>query len=222
MKKSRFLPFALSLAIGLSYSAIAMAATAPSVASDTTNPITLKLNDSYTVKFTVHGTHADPKIAAGNGRVLQTQAVKKLKDSDGNDVYLFKVKAIGAVGEQSSIYTTLPGQFPEKEFTVTVESSGDSERSDGHITEVDTPAIVARGLKALFSIQGNPNTAYTLTIQDQSGSAKTTTIGTVTSGNDGIAKWTWTVGSGTALGTHQMTVTGGGQTYQTSYEVVDD
>lgn len=222
MKKSRLLSFALSLAFGLSCSATAMAAAAPSVASDTTNPVTLTLNCAYTVKFTVHGTHADPKIVVGNGRVLQSLNVKKLKDVGGNDVYFFQIKAIGAVGEQSSVYTTIPGQLPERQFTVTVGAPGGSDKSDGHITEVDSPAIVARGLEALFSIHGSPNTAYTLTIQDKSGSDKTTTIGTATSGSDGIAKWTWTVGSDTALGTHQMTVTGGGQTYRTSYEVVDN
>ena len=55
--------------------------------SDTTVSFTRQQNETYQVKFTVHGTHENPHIAAGNGSVLQTLNVVKTKDSSENDVY---------------------------------------------------------------------------------------------------------------------------------------
>ncbi len=123
MKKRSLLAIILSLAIGVSCTSTAFAATSPYVESDTTVSFTRSQNESYQVKFTVHGTHANPQIAAGNGSVLQTQNVVKKKDSSGNDVYYFKVKAIGAPGTSSAIYTTLSGQSAVQHFVITVMSA---------------------------------------------------------------------------------------------------
>lgn len=120
MKKQKLLAAVLTLAIWASCMPIASAADAPYVQSDTTMSFTRPQNETYQVKFTVHGTHANPQIVAGNGNVLQTQNVTKTKDSSGNDVYYFKVKAIGAPGTTSAIYTTLPGQAPVRHFVITV------------------------------------------------------------------------------------------------------
>lgn len=119
MKKAKFVSLALSLLIACS-GIPAFAASSPYVQSDTTVSFTRVQGETYQVKFTVHGTHANPKIAAGNGSVLQTLNVIKTKDSSGNDVYYFKVKAIGAVGTTSAIYTTLPGQSSVRQFVITV------------------------------------------------------------------------------------------------------
>lgn len=119
MKKAKFVSLALSLLIACS-GVPAFAASSPYVQSDTTVSFTRVQGETYQVKFTVHGTHANPKIAAGNGSVLQTLNVIKTKDSSGNDVYYFKVKAIGAVGTTSAIYTTLPGQSSVRQFVITV------------------------------------------------------------------------------------------------------
>lgn len=118
--KKRLIATFVSLVIALSGFSTAFAATGPYVESDTTVSFTRPQNETYQVKFTVYGTHANPQIVAGNGSVLQTQNVTKTKDSSGNDVYYFKVKAVGDVGTTSAIYTTLPGQAAVRHFVLTV------------------------------------------------------------------------------------------------------
>lgn len=118
MKKLKI--FSAVLALLIFCSGIPAFAASPYVQSDTTMSFSRPQGTTYQVKFTVHGTHVNPHIAAGNGSVLQTLNTVKTKDSSGNDVYLFKVKAIGAVGTSSAIYTTLPGQSAVKHFVLTV------------------------------------------------------------------------------------------------------
>lgn len=118
MKKAKILSAALAFLIPCF--GIQAFAASPYVQSDTTTSFSRPQGLTYQVKFTVHGTHSDPHIAAGDGNVLQTLNTVKTKDSSGNDVYLFKVKAIGAVGTSSAIYTTLPGQSAVQHFVLTV------------------------------------------------------------------------------------------------------
>lgn len=95
------------LAAGVS--APAAFAAAPSVKSDTTMDFTVAKGNTYAFKFTVIGSKANPQIAAGNGAVLRTEnTVKKVEN--GNDTYYFKVRTIGNCGQESAVYTTLPGQ----------------------------------------------------------------------------------------------------------------
>ena len=120
MKKSGLFAFALAMVIGLSNAPMVHAESSPYVQSDTTASFCLPQGQTYQVKFTVHGTHANPNIAAGNGSILQTQSTTKTKDSSGNDVYYFKVKASGSVGSTSAIYTKLPGASAVQQFVITV------------------------------------------------------------------------------------------------------
>ena len=85
------------------------ATTQPYVESDTTINFTLARGKTYAYKMTVHGTHANPQIVAGNGNVLRTESVKHTT-SNGNDVYYFKIRAIGKQGQATGVYTTLPNQ----------------------------------------------------------------------------------------------------------------
>ena len=95
------------LAAGVS--APAAFAAAPHVQSDTTMDFAVGKGNTYAFKFTVIGSKANPQIAAGNGAVLRTEnTVKKVEN--GNDTYYFKVRAIGSCGQESAVYTTLPGQ----------------------------------------------------------------------------------------------------------------
>jgi hypothetical protein len=95
------------------------AASAPYVQSDTTIDFTVPKSNTYAFKFTIHGSHSCPNIVAGNGAVLRTEnTVKRVEN--GNDVYYFKVRAIGNIGQSSAIYTTLPGQKAVKHCTIKV------------------------------------------------------------------------------------------------------
>lgn len=122
MKKSRLLAAALAVLIAVSSFPVfqAFAAVAPHVVSDTPKAISRTLNETYQFKFTVYGTHAKPKIEAGNKKVLETMKLTASKDKKGNDVYYFQVRVIGAPGTAAGIYTTLPGQAGVRQCVVNV------------------------------------------------------------------------------------------------------
>lgn len=93
----------------------------PYVKSDTTMDFSVKQGNTYAFRFEVVGPQGlQPNIAAGNGNVLRTEEVKKVVEK-GNDVYYFKVRAIGQPGEGSGVYTTLPGQAAVKHCTIHVD-----------------------------------------------------------------------------------------------------
>ena len=97
MKKRNMSWVALLLSFVLFFAPFptSFAAVEPYVESDTTMDFTKAQGDYYWFKFTVHGSHADPQIAAGNGTVLKTGNCKKLKNDEGEDEYRFQVWAIG-------------------------------------------------------------------------------------------------------------------------------
>ncbi|WP_050697777.1 alpha-amylase family glycosyl hydrolase [Anaeromassilibacillus senegalensis] len=89
---------------------------APSVVSDTTLPFAIKRGSAYCFKMTVKdGGTAVLSFTVGNGAVLKTQFVTRI----GNDFY-FRVWAVGAPGQQTGVYTTLPGQAPQLQCVVTI------------------------------------------------------------------------------------------------------
>ena len=122
MKTRKTCIAALFMAVLMLVSCIPMAFASEKsyVESDTTADFTKAQGDYYWFKFTVHGTHEDPQIAAGNGEILKTGNCKKLKNANGEDEYRFQVWAVGKPGEASAIYTTLPGQEPVRHCAITV------------------------------------------------------------------------------------------------------
>ena len=91
----------------------------PYVESDTTVNFTLDQGKTYAYKMTVHGTHVNPRIGAGNGNVLRTESVSHTTQN-GNDVYYFKVRAIGKQGQATGVYTTLPNQNSVRHSDITI------------------------------------------------------------------------------------------------------
>ena len=86
------------------------------VISDTTVDFTVKRGCAYCFKMTVvNGNNVTPSFTVGNGSVLKTQFVAKV----GNDYY-YRVWAVGAPGSSTGVYTTLPGQQPQKHCTVRI------------------------------------------------------------------------------------------------------
>ena len=77
---------------------------------------TLKRGSAYCFKMTVtNGSTAMPSFTVGNGSVLKTQFVAK----SGNDYY-FRVWAIGTPGQQTGVYTQMPGENPQFHCAVTI------------------------------------------------------------------------------------------------------
>ena len=92
-----------------------VAVTGAYVVSDTTVNFTLKHGQAYCFKMTVVNGNTAPSFTVGNGSVLKTQFVAKI----GNDYY-YRVYAIGAPGQSTGVYTTLPGQNAVKHCAVTI------------------------------------------------------------------------------------------------------
>ena len=225
MKAKKLLVLILSLIMSMSLAVSASAATTPYVKSDTTVSFSRPQGQTYQVKLIVYGTHADPHIAAGDSNTLQTLNCQKTKDSSGNDVYYFKVKAVGAVGSSSAIYTTLPGQKAVNHFVMTVgkpvaasKSSSASTSSSSKITITRGAGTVGRGYTAYLSIKGKPNTDYTLTVYYPSGPSEAAGVGTTKTDSSGNASWAWKVGTRTTPGTHTIEISGDGQSITTSFK----
>ena len=133
MKKARkAISVLMAAVLTAGVSAPAAFAAAPHVQSDTTMDFTVDRGNTYAFKFTVIGSHSNPQIAAGNGVVLRTEnTVKKVEN--GNDTYYFKVRAIGSCGQESAVYTTLPGQSAVRhcKIKVGVQHHKDDKEEDG-------------------------------------------------------------------------------------------
>lgn len=86
------------------------------VRSDTTLPFTMKRGQAYCFKMTlVNGSNLLPAFTVGNGNVFKTQFVAQI----GNDYY-FRIWAVGAVGQSTGVYTTLPGQTAQQHCVVSI------------------------------------------------------------------------------------------------------
>ena len=84
------------------------------VTSDTTVDFVMKRGSAYCFKMTVVNSDAVPAFTVGDGSVLKTQFLAKT----GSDYY-YRVYAVGAPGQSTGVYTTLPGQNAVKHCTVT-------------------------------------------------------------------------------------------------------
>lgn len=122
MKRSGLLACVLAVLIALSCfpASGAFAAVTPYVASDTAKSVSLAQNETYQFKFTVYGTHAKPKISSANRNILTSLTLTSSRDSKGNDVYYFKVKAVGEPGTSTGVYTTLPGRTSVRQCIVNI------------------------------------------------------------------------------------------------------
>jgi hypothetical protein len=88
----------------------------PSVRSDTAMPFALKKGATYTFKMIVlSASTAVPKFSTGNGAVFQMQYIRK----SGNDYYI-KITATGNSGNETGVYTTMPGENPARHCIVKI------------------------------------------------------------------------------------------------------
>ena len=81
-----------------------------------------------------------------------------------------------------------------------------------YTTEIDA------GSEAHVTIQGAPNTEYSITVTYQSGS-KAEGLEPQTTDSNGNTTWTWKVGTNTTPGEHEITVRGGGTSFSATFVV---
>jgi hypothetical protein len=88
------------------------------------------------------------------------------------------------------------------------------------ISFVDYTDRVIAGEKASVTVQGEPNTDYTIHVMYDSGESKAGGLDPKTSDDNGVVSWEWEVGANTNKGTASISVSGGGATAQTTFEVI--
>ena len=93
-------------------------------------------------------------------------------------------------------------------------------------TEAPTPIeftsytdYVDAGATASVTIQGAPNTEYSIHVYYDSSESKAEGLETKTSDDNGFVSWEWKVGTNTSKGEHSITVRGGGTSESVTFTV---
>lgn len=86
-----------------------------------------------------------------------------------------------------------------------------------YIISLTNPAY--QGNNATIKIKGKPNTEYSIAVYYKSGASQADGLHKKTSNANGEVSWTWRVGARTSPGTYKITITGGGESYQTTFTV---
>ena len=88
-----------------------------------------------------------------------------------------------------------------------------------NIEITNVSSSVSPGEYAYISVQGEPNTDYSITVIYNSGPSTAAGLYTKTSDSNGNVSWEWKVGTRTASGTYPIIISGGGKTYTTEFTV---
>lgn len=83
---------------------------------------------------------------------------------------------------------------------------------------IDITSTVSAGSEASVSVQGLPDTKYSISLHYSLG-GKTPSLEDKVSDANGIVSWTWEINEETAAGTCQVEITGGGRTYPADIEI---
>lgn len=81
-------------------------------------------------------------------------------------------------------------------------------------------SVVSPGEYAYVSIQGKPNTDYSITVTYKSGASTAEGLYTKTSDGNGNVSWEWKVGTRTSSGTYPIRISGGGQSVSCEFTVL--
>lgn len=96
---------------------------------------------------------------------------------------------------------------------------GATSDSDTGITVLNVKKTVKLGEKGSLTIQGVPNTRYTVTANYSNSLGLMTASAAKRAGDDGRVSWDWNVKGDTLPGTYKLLVSGGGKMVTTSYTV---
>ena len=160
------------------------------------------------LKYTVYYS-TDGKTYKSYATTQATYAtVKKLTTGKK---YYFAVKAADKSGNKSK-YSKAVTATPKISDSTTVKASS------GSIKVTQSPGTVTNNDYAILRITGKPNTKYTLKVYYSTKVSTAEGTGTKTSDANGIVMWKWKVGANTKAGEHKITISGGGDTLETSFE----
>lgn len=114
--------------------------------------------------------------------------------------------------------TTTQETTTELAITTTEAPTTTTTKPSYKITLVNLTSPVGAGAMATITIKGAPNTNYGITVYYDSGASNADGLYAKQSDGNGNVTWTWKVGTRTHSGTHSIVISGGGNTYNTSFE----
>lgn len=117
------------------------------------------------------------------------------------------------IGVWATPIVTEPEPEPEPE------PEAPKEESQSKLTIISYTQTVAQGDTASITIQGKPNTQYTVTVTYKSGPSKAAGLDPKKSDTDGKVTWSWKVGSNTTAGFWPIDVKGGGESVRVKFTV---
>lgn len=118
------------------------------------------------------------------------------------------------VTEQKTVVSTTAQTTAE---TTTQETQTSSEKLK--VLYVTSP--VGRNEKASLTIQGKPNTEYSISVFYSTAASTADGLENKVSDSNGKVTWTWKVGGRTKAGSHDITISGGGETVRTSFTTTE-
>lgn len=116
--------------------------------------------------------------------------------------------------EPTQVFTE-PTQEPTEPTAAPTEPQGSA------IVFVSWPQTIVRGTEGTVTIKGEPNTTYSIKVYYKSGPSSASGLEDKVSDADGYVTWTWKVSSRTGTGTFKIVVSGGGDSSQVEYSVVE-
>lgn len=141
-------------------------------------------------------------------------------DMQGDIVFTSDGKTVTAQTQRNQNADTLgpvtPTQPPESQPEEETQAPSQEE-----IRVLAWPETVGQNETATVTIQGLPNTLYSITVHYKSGPSAAEGLEDKTSDGSGQVSWSWKVGGRTSPGTFSITVSGGGQTRTLPFTVTE-
>ncbi len=141
-------------------------------------------------------------------------------DMQGDIVFTSDGKTVTAQTQRNQNADTLgpvtPTQPPESQ------PAGETQApSQEGIQVLAWPETVGQNETATVTIQGLPNTNYSITVNYKSGPSSAEGLEDKTSDGSGQVSWSWKVGGRTSPGTFHITVSGGGETITLPFTITE-
>ena len=141
-------------------------------------------------------------------------------DMQGDIVFTSDGKTVTAQTQRNQNADTL-GPVTPTEPPETQPEEETQAPSQEEIRVLAWPETVGQNETATVTIQGLPNTLYSITVHYKSGPSAAEGLEDKTSDGSGQVSWSWKVGGRTSPGTFSITVSGGGQTRTLPFTVTE-
>ena len=117
--------------------------------------------------------------------------------------------------------TEVPTQPTEPPTQPTEPPTQPTEQQATVLQIVTWPEEISGGEAGTVTIQGKPNTAYSIEVYYKSGPSSAKGLEEKVSDAEGFVTWTWKVSKNTKPGDFKIVVTGGGETVEVPFSVVE-